>query len=229
MLYIDLRPGQTCHSKDGGSAYSIGVGELGWQNGTGLKSHGTVTNWCTGRGWSVNCMTVISARWRLKHAIPKEWALNCYITECTGNSISLERRCGRESQHPAEGASGPPIEQFGDRRVWRPDQLETRCGRENQHPERLVPRASGWATLESGKETLMAIRVGVNMLQFCSVSNSLSHATLSNKVRGIFFSELCRSSSLCRCVYVFICIIWVYNINSINWMRHKNELRFFRF
>ena len=29
MLYIDLRPGQTCHSKDGGSAYSIGVGELG--------------------------------------------------------------------------------------------------------------------------------------------------------------------------------------------------------
>ena len=27
----------------------------------------------------------------------------------------------------------------------------------------------------------------VNMLQFCSVSNSLSHTTLSNKVRGIFF------------------------------------------
>ena len=44
LLYIDLRPRQTCHSKDGGSAYSIGVGELGWQYGTGLKSHGTVTN-----------------------------------------------------------------------------------------------------------------------------------------------------------------------------------------
>ncbi len=29
LLYIDLQPGQTCHSKDGGSAYSIGVGELG--------------------------------------------------------------------------------------------------------------------------------------------------------------------------------------------------------
>ena len=27
LLYIDLRPRQTCHSKDGGSAYSIGVGE----------------------------------------------------------------------------------------------------------------------------------------------------------------------------------------------------------
>ena len=42
--------------------YSIGVGELGWQYGTGLKSHGT--NWCTRREWPVNCMTVISARWR---------------------------------------------------------------------------------------------------------------------------------------------------------------------
>ena len=33
----------------------------------------------------------------------------------------------------------------------------------------------------------MAIRMGVNMWQFCSVSNSLSHTTLSNKVRDIFF------------------------------------------
>ena len=64
LLYIDLRPGQICHSKDGGSAYSIGVGELGWQYGTGLKSHGTVTNWCTRREWPVNCMTVISAQRR---------------------------------------------------------------------------------------------------------------------------------------------------------------------
>ena len=29
-----------------------------------VKSHGTVTNWCTGREWPVNCMTVISAQWR---------------------------------------------------------------------------------------------------------------------------------------------------------------------
>ena len=55
-------PGQTCHFKDGGSAYSIGVGELGWQYGTGLKSHSTVTNWCTRREWLVNYMTVISTQ-----------------------------------------------------------------------------------------------------------------------------------------------------------------------
>ena len=29
VLYIDLRPGQTCHSKDAEVAYSIGVGRLG--------------------------------------------------------------------------------------------------------------------------------------------------------------------------------------------------------
>ena len=30
----------------------------------GKKSHRAVTKWCTGREWPVNCMTVISARWR---------------------------------------------------------------------------------------------------------------------------------------------------------------------
>ena len=29
----------------------------------------------------------------------------------------LETRCGRESQHPAAGAFGPPINQLGIRRV----------------------------------------------------------------------------------------------------------------
>ena len=51
-------------------------------------------------------------------------------------------------------------------------------------PERLGPQLS---SQENGKETLMAIRVGVSMLQFCSVSNILSHTTLSNEARGIFF------------------------------------------
>ena len=66
----------------------------------------------------------------------------------------------------------------GSQLVWRSEKLETKCGRESQH----------LATLENEKDTtLMAIRVGVNMLQFCLVSNSLSHTNLSNKVRGIFF------------------------------------------
>ena len=38
--------------------------QLGSQYGTRKKSHSAVTKWCTGREWPVNCMTIISARWR---------------------------------------------------------------------------------------------------------------------------------------------------------------------
>ena len=71
MLYIDFQPGQTCHSKDGGSCIFRWRGRAWLTIWNRVKSHGTVTNWCTGRGWPVNCLTVISARWWLKHAIPK--------------------------------------------------------------------------------------------------------------------------------------------------------------
>ena len=142
----------------------------------------------------------------IKHAITKtaevthsdgqlwgdiEWAIELlYNSVKTGSQLvleirELESRCGRESQQPAEGALGTP-----DWAVWRSEFLETRCGRENQHPAESW--ASGWATLENKKDTtLMAIRVGANMLQFCSVSNTLSHTTLSNKVGGIFFLKDC--------------------------------------
>ena len=84
---------------------------------------------------------------------------------------------------------------------WGSDELEIRCGRENQHPERLGHQAPGWAAQENGKETrLWPIEWGVNMLQFCSVSNSLSHTTLSIKWEVYFSKELFRSSLLCRCV-----------------------------
>ena len=94
----------------------------------------------------------------------------------------LKTRCGRESQHPAEGALRPSINQFGDQTSWRPDQLEIRCGRENQHPERLGPHTPAWAAQENGKKTLMAIRVGGKYVAVLFVSNSLSHKTLSIKL-----------------------------------------------
>ena len=57
-----------------------------------------------------------------------------------------------------------------------------------------------------------AIRVGVNMLLFCSVSNSLSHTTFSIKWEVYFSKELCRSSLLCRrydsaCICIRVCIV----------------------
>ena len=49
----------------------------------------------------------------------KKGALNYYITQAqeiqsVWRPDQLETRCGRESQHPTEGALRPPINQFGD-------------------------------------------------------------------------------------------------------------------
>ena len=121
MLYIDLRPGQTCHSKDAEVAYSIGVGELGRQYGTGLKSNGTVTNWCTGREWPVNCMMAIPKTVEV-HIPMASYGEILSGRELLYNSMhrkfnQLESRYGRESQHPAEGALRPPIDSLETRPV----------------------------------------------------------------------------------------------------------------
>ena len=110
-------------------------------------------------------MTVISARWRSNMPFQRV-GLNCYITECTGNSICLE----------------------------------TSCGRENQHPERLS-RLSSPGEQERNAD---GHKSEVNMLQFCSVSNSLSHTTLSNKVRGIFFLKDCVAHYYCVVVIIVL-------------------------
>ena len=73
MLYIDIRPGKTCHSKvmhrkevtHSNGSYEKKSHRLAfltiWDK---VKSHGTLIDWCTGREWPVNCMAVISAWWR---------------------------------------------------------------------------------------------------------------------------------------------------------------------
>ena len=63
---------------------------------------------------------------------------------------------------------------------------------------------------ERERNAVMAIRVEVNMLQFCSVSNSPSHTTLSIKWEVDFSKELCRLSLLCRCydsACIYVCIV----------------------
>ena len=138
LLYIDLRLRQTYHSKDGGSAYSIGMGKLGWQYGTGLKSHGTATNWCTRKEWPVNCMTVISAQWRSN--MPFQRRQKWHIPMASYGEILSGRLNYYITRWKQE------VNQFGDRSV-----LETRCGRESQHPAESW--ASGWAAKENRKET----------------------------------------------------------------------------
>ena len=117
-----------------------------------VKSHGRVIDWCTGREWPVNCMTVISAWWRSNMPLKNiEWAIKLLY-----NSVKT-----------------------GNQWVWRPDQLGIRCGRESQYPAEWALRLSNPRKQE--RNTVMANRVRVNMLQFCSVSNYLSHATFQIK------------------------------------------------
>ena len=74
----------------------------------------------------------------------------------------------------------------GSQLVRRPDPLVTKCGRGSQHP---AERASGWAVQEKENDTQLCPEgLGRSICcSLCSASNSLSHTTLSNKVRGIFF------------------------------------------
>ena len=90
LLYIDLRPGQTCHSKvmhrkevthsDG--SYEKKSRRRAWlKKWDKVKSHSTLIDWCTGREWPVNCMTVISAWWRSNIPFQRlSGQLNYYIT-----------------------------------------------------------------------------------------------------------------------------------------------------
>ena len=74
MLYFDLWPEQKCHSKvmnqkevthSNGSNERKSCGrKLADEMGQG-KAHDTLIDWCTGREWPLNCITVISAWWQL--------------------------------------------------------------------------------------------------------------------------------------------------------------------
>ena len=118
-------------------------------------------------------------------------------------------RCGRENQHPAEGTFMTPdwAVAVGEKMLeW------GTCPREARPPG---PRLSSPGERE--RNAVMAIGVGVNRLQFCSVSNSFSHTTLSIKWKVDFLKELCRSSLLCRCydsACICVCIVvhWLFRL-----------------
>ena len=100
-----------------GSAYSIGVGELGSWCETTLKSHGTLIDRCIGREWPVNFMTVISARRQSNMPFQRlSGRLNNYITWC-GQEVSeleeneLEKGVVRKATTRQKGPSGPAVVQ----------------------------------------------------------------------------------------------------------------------
>ena len=84
----------------------------------------------------------------------------------------------------------------GSQLVWRPDPLVTRCGRESQHPRPPVEQHR-----RTGKKRGYGPLSGVNILQFCSVSNSLSHATFQIKWE-VYFSK----NFVAHLYYVVVCL-----------------------
>ena len=126
----------------------------------------TLIDWCTGREWPVNCMTVISVCWRSNMPFQRlSGRLNYYITRWDRKSVS-----------------------------WRSDELETRCGRGSQHPERLAPRPPGAASGEqerhnadghmSGGQYIAAL-FGLQLPP--TVKPWVTLFEPFNKVRSIFF------------------------------------------
>ena len=90
--------------------------------------------------------------------------------------------------------------QFEDQTRWWQDAVK------KASTQQSVPLGSRLSSPgKRGRNTVMANRVGVNMLQFCSVSNSLSHTNLSNKVRGIFFWKTVSSLSVCCYDAAYLC------------------------
>ena len=99
--------------------------------------------------------------------------------------------------------------------------LETRCGRESQHPAESW--ASGWATLENGKETLMAIRVGRSICCSSVWSPTPSHTQpFQIKWEIHIFLKNCVARLHCVVMILHACIcIWVYNNRCwmIGWVK----------
>ena len=110
------------------------------------------------------------------------------------------------------GPSGPWLSccswrsnQFGDQTRWWQDVVE-KASTQQRGP--LGPRLSSPGKRE--RKVVMANRVRVNMSLFCSVSNSLSHATFQIKWE-VYFSKNCVAHLYCVSyvdVYVLcVCIV----------------------
>ena len=198
LLYIDLRPGQTCHSKvmhrkevthsDG--SYEKKSRRRAWLTiWDKVKSYGTLIDWCTGREWPVNCMTVISAWWRS----------NMPGSQLVGDQMSSRQDVVGKATTRQKGPSGPPVSLETS---WWEDAGMRTCPREAGPPD---PRLSSLGE----RERHMAMPGGageVHMLQsLFGLQLPLTHKPY-NKVRGTFFSKNC----VARLIIASKCILHLY-------------------
>ena len=169
-------------------AYSIGVGELGWQYETGLKSHGTVTNWCTRRGWSVKLHDSYFCLMMIKTCHSKD-----------GRSGTF--------RWPFMGRDWVGVAQE-IQSVWRSEELENHAVEKTAPSRELGPWASGWAAQENEKETrLWPIEWG--SICCSSVWSPTPSYTQPFQINWeVYFSKelcrLCRYDSLCMHLHMSI-------------------------
>ena len=120
--------------------------------------------------------------------------------------------------HPAEGALGNPDG------VWGPEKLLIRCSKESHHPAEWPPGPPVEHQENEKDTTLTAIRMGVKIFLFCSVSPATSHTqTLSNPFRTLAIkwevNILLKKSS---CVRLYHCVSKNITASffsiSVNWL-----------
>ena len=145
----------------------------------------------------------------IKHAIPSYWVDVKLLYNWVHRKFNqFWRRDAVEKASTQQKGPWDPRLSFGDQTSCRQDAVEKASTQQRAGPPGLRLNIPGERERHSDGHKSGE----VDMLQFCSVSNSLSYTTLSNKVTGIFFSELYRLSLLCR-RYDFVCIcIWEDNI-----------------
>ena len=124
-------PFKVMHQKEGTQSNdSYERKSRGWKfankMGQAKKSHDTLIDWCTGREWPLNSMTVISAWWRWNMRFQKSSGRSSG-RELLYNSVEFESQgefqyswrgrgeCGKESHTQPTGPSGTQME-FGEQR-----------------------------------------------------------------------------------------------------------------
>ena len=184
LLYFDLRPGPKCHSRwCTGRKWHIpmAVRRGNHMGGNWLTKWDKLKiPWYSHRLMHQKRVTseLHDSYFRLmtiKHVISKiEWALNYYITHSRCSWVEFEFqlgwRCVRGSHTRPKG--------LGALMNWGPEKMLIRCSKESHHSAEWTPGPPVEHQENEEDTTLTAIRVGVKIFQFCSVSSSLSHANL---------------------------------------------------
>ena len=170
VLYLGLWPGQKWHSKvmhrkevtHSNSSYErkLRGRKLADEMGRAKKSHDTLIDWRTGRECPVNCMTVISAWWRLNMRFQRSsgrssgrWTIILLSQDRSQGSWSeLETRCFRESHTRPKG--------LGSLMNWGPEKMLIRCRKESRHPAEWTPGPPVGHQENKKDATLTAISVG---------------------------------------------------------------------